>query len=115
MFYVRINKNAARLSESQPLPQVFYLLLSPVLVLFIFVIMLGGIYVAIFTPTEGAAVGSGLTGLYAVLTGRLGLAQIRECILNTANTMAMMLLTVPFFLPMILGLYFGLSLEEAAI
>ena len=59
----------------------------PVLVIFILVI--GGIYLGWFTPTEGAAVGAAGTGLIALARGRLGWTALRDCILGTAEASAM--------------------------
>ncbi|MEL6793532.1 MAG: TRAP transporter large permease, partial [Pseudomonadota bacterium] len=44
---------------------------------------------ALFTPTEGAAVGAVLTGLYGFWTGGLNRETLLECILATASTTAM--------------------------
>jgi C4-dicarboxylate transporter, DctM subunit len=55
----------------------------------IFVLVIGGIYVGWFTPTEGAAVGAVATGLYALATGRLDRATFMACVLETAVASAM--------------------------
>ena len=44
---------------------------------------------ALFTPTEGAAVGAVLTGLYGLWTGGLNRESFVECVLSTATTTAM--------------------------
>ncbi|MEM7544148.1 MAG: TRAP transporter large permease [Pseudomonadota bacterium] len=49
---------------------------------------------ALFTPTEGAAVGAVLAGLYGILTGGLNLKTFIECVLNTASTTAMIFFIV---------------------
>ena len=61
-------------------------------VLFIFVLVIGGIYAGIFTPTEGAAVGALGTGLIAVWRGGLRLAGFVECLMGAAGTTAMIFL-----------------------
>ena len=53
------------------------------------VIVLGGIYGGVFTPTESAAVGTVLTLLVGWFRGSLPLAELRGAILNTAETTAM--------------------------
>jgi tripartite ATP-independent transporter DctM subunit len=58
-------------------------------VLAIFVIVFGGIYGGVFTPTEGAAVGTLCTFAAGVLNGRLRWPQLRRSILATAETTAM--------------------------
>jgi tripartite ATP-independent transporter DctM subunit len=61
-------------------------------VLFIFVLVIGGIYAGIFTPTEGAAVGALGTGVIAVWRGGLRLAGFVECLMGAAVTTAMIFL-----------------------
>jgi tripartite ATP-independent transporter DctM subunit len=58
-------------------------------VLLIFLLVIGGIYLGWFTPTEGAAVGAAGTGLIALVKRRLGWAALRDCILGTAEATAM--------------------------
>ena len=55
----------------------------------IFALVIGGIYVGWFTPTEGAAVGAVATGVYALFTGRLDRSTFVACILETAAASAM--------------------------
>jgi tripartite ATP-independent transporter DctM subunit len=52
-------------------------------------VVVGGIYGGIFTPTEGAAVGAIAMFLVALTQRRLGWAQVRDSILQTAETSAM--------------------------
>jgi C4-dicarboxylate transporter DctM subunit len=138
----------------------------------IFVVVIGGIYHGIFTPTEGAAVGAAATGVLSWAAGDMRLDGVREALLDTArltgmifliligaefyssflalsqlpqslagwiadlgwpslaiiilivviylmlgcvmDTIAMILVTIPVFLPVILKLQFGLS-EEALV
>lgn len=142
-------------------------------VLMIFLIVIGGIYTGIFTPTEAAAVGAFITGVTAVVQGGMRLQGLTECVLATAlstgmiflivlgadlfnaflaltrtphlaadliaglsvsplmvlaamlllyfllgcvmDSLSMILLTIPIFFPIIMGLDFGLSPEETAI
>lgn len=68
-------------------------------VIAIFLLVIGGIagdwnwlrpgVQALFTPTEGAAVGAVATGLYGVVTGRLNWAGFVESVLATAQASAM--------------------------
>jgi len=139
----------------------------------IFVLVIGGIYFGVFTPTEGAAIGAAATGLVAALYRRLDWPALRACLIDTAqatavifliligadvynaflalsqlpvelanalgasgfapmsiligvlliylllgcvmDSLAMILLTVPVFFPMITGLEFGLGEEATAI
>jgi len=139
----------------------------------IFVLVIGGIYFGVFTPTEGAAIGAAATGLVAAVYRRLDWPALRACLIDTAqatavifliligadvynaflalsqlpaeladalgasgfapmsiligvlliylllgcvmDSLAMILLTVPVFFPMITGLEFGLGEEATAI
>lgn len=55
----------------------------------IFMLVIGGIYMGWFTPTEGAAVGAGTTGLYALIKGELNREALSDAILETALSTAM--------------------------
>ena len=142
-------------------------------VIVIFLVVVGGIYSGVFTPTEGAAVGAMATGVLAYLRGGLTRQALTSTIDGTAtgsamvfmivlgataynnflalsglpqelamwvgdqgyspfmvltailvfyivfgcvmDSLSMILLTVPIFFPMIQGLDFGMSPDEAAI
>ncbi len=139
----------------------------------IFVIVFGGIYGGIFTPTEGAAVGAFCTFVAALLKREMNWAKFKTCFYATAESsgmifliflgadimnaslaltqvpgqlaevvgswglapvmvvacimlfyvvlgavmdeLSMILLTIPIFFPMIMGLDFGMSQEHTAI
>lgn len=55
----------------------------------IFALVIGGIYLGWFTPTEGAAIGAGATGIYAFLNGGLNREGFIDAILETALSTAM--------------------------
>jgi tripartite ATP-independent transporter DctM subunit len=55
----------------------------------IFLLLFGGIYGGLFTPTEGAAVGTAATFIVALFKGELNWAKIRHCFLATAEGTAM--------------------------
>ena len=55
----------------------------------IFVVVFGGIYGGVFTPTEGAAVGAASTFVVGLLTRELDLAGIKRALLSTAETSGM--------------------------
>jgi len=139
----------------------------------IFLIVFGGIYGGVFSPTEGAAIGALSTGVASLLKGEMTLEKFRNCFYATAESSAMIfliflgadlmnaalaltqvpnqlaqvvgswglspvavvaaillfyvvlgavmdelsmiLLTIPIFFPMIMGLDFGMSKEYTAI
>ena len=69
-------------------------------VVLIFVVVMGGIYFGLCTPTEGAAIGAVGTGLVALARGRLGWRSFRECLIETAGptgAIFMVLLGSEFF------------------
>jgi tripartite ATP-independent transporter DctM subunit len=63
-------------------------------VLLIFVVVVGGIYTGLFTPTEGAAVGAASTGLLAWLRGGLTRKKLQEAFESTAGGTAMVFMIV---------------------
>lgn len=60
----------------------------------IFLVVLGGIYLGFFTPTEAAAVGVFLTAILAVWYGKMGLAMFRESLIRTAVSTGMIFFIV---------------------
>lgn len=63
-------------------------------VLGIFIVVVGGIYAGVFTPTEGAAVGTAGTGVVAWVNGKLDARSSRQAILSTAAGTAMIFFIV---------------------
>ncbi|NVK43820.1 MAG: TRAP transporter large permease, partial [Oceanospirillaceae bacterium] len=60
----------------------------------IFIIVMGGIYAGIFTPTEAAGIGASGAFLLALLSGRIGVDGIRRSLTNGARTTAMLFFLV---------------------
>ena len=60
--------------------------------LVVFVLVIGGIYAGVFTPTEGAAVGAFCTGLLALAAGGLRGGGLADCLYATASSTAMIFL-----------------------
>lgn len=58
-------------------------------VVVIFVVIIGGIYAGVFTPTEAAGVGVGAAALFALMRGRLGFAEARDSLIETGMTTGM--------------------------
>ncbi len=102
--FVRINPDAADTAPRVPLKHRFLTLLKIWPVVVIFGLVMGGIAAdwnwsrdgvqALFTPTEGAAVGAVLTGLYGVMTGGLNWKGFLDSILSTASSSAMIFFIV---------------------
>lgn len=171
--YVRLYPDAAGTRPAVPMAERYRALLDVWPVLLVFGAVVGGIYFGWFTPTEGAAVGAAGTGLIALVKGNLTWVILKDCIISTAtstamiffivlgagiyngflalsqvpqelsnwviglglgpwmvlclilafyvvfgclmDSLSMILLTVPIFFPVILGLDFGMSAEHVAI
>jgi C4-dicarboxylate transporter, DctM subunit len=63
-------------------------------VLTVFLVVVGGIYMGVFTPTEGAAVGALGTGLIALVNGGLNRHSFIESFMATARSTAMIFFIV---------------------
>lgn len=60
----------------------------------LFVVVIGGIYAGVFTPTEAAAIGALGTGLVALASGNLDARGLGQALLATATTTAMIFMIV---------------------
>ena len=87
--YVRVVKGAETARERLPYAERFRIMMGVWPVLIVFALVIGGIYLGWFTPTAAAAVGAAGTGVIAWLNGGLNWAGLRESILATAKTSAM--------------------------
>ena len=98
--YVRRHPEAGGTLPRQPYLQRLRALVDVWPVLVVFVLVVGGIYLGWFTPTEGASVGAAGTGLIALANGGLTWKTLKESILATAQSTAMI-----FFIVLGAGLY----------
>jgi tripartite ATP-independent transporter DctM subunit len=87
--YVRLNPGSAGIAERMPYAQRFRALFDVWPVLLVFFLVVGGIYLGWFTPTEGAAIGAFGTGLIAWLAGGLTWKTLGESFIVTAKSTAM--------------------------
>jgi tripartite ATP-independent transporter DctM subunit len=62
--------------------------------LFLFILVMGGIYLGVFTPTEAAGVGASGAFLIALGKRRLSFKNVRESLLDTGKTTAMIFLII---------------------
>ena len=102
--YVRISPDSAQTAPRVPYRQRFRSLIEVWPVVGIFGLVMGGIVgdwnwtksglQALFTPTEGAAVGAVATGLYGIATGGLNRESFIDCIMSTASATAMIFLII---------------------
>jgi C4-dicarboxylate transporter DctM subunit len=171
--YVRVVPGQAPEVDNDRPPMTLASVLGILPIAIIFVIVFGGIYGGLFTPTEGAAVGAAATFVAALLKREITWAKFKLCFYATAESSAMiflifigadlmnsalaltqvpnqlagvvggwglsplmvvtaillfyvvlgavmdelsmLLLTIPIFFPMVMGLDFGMSKEYTAI
>ena len=91
---VRLNPKLAGSIPSMPWPDRMKALAAVWPVLTIFVVVVGGIYTGLFTPTEGAAVGAVSTGLLAWQRGGMSRKKLQEAFESTAGGTAMVFMIV---------------------
>lgn len=92
--WVRLSPNAAAVRERASWKQRLQALGPVWPVVIIFTLVVGGIYLGVFTPTEAAAVGAAGTGLLALLSRQLNRSKLRDAILATAASSAMIFLII---------------------
>ena len=92
--YVRAVPGSGGLRERLPYSQRFRELASTWPVLAVFILVIGGIYGGIFTPTEAAAVGAAGTGLIALASRGLTWKGLIDACLATATSTAMIFVIV---------------------
>lgn len=63
--------------------------------LFIFALIIGGLYMKWFSPTEAAGIGAGIALIIATLSGKMSLPILKDVLLDTART-SIILYTVLF-------------------
>ncbi|MFN3416076.1 MAG: TRAP transporter large permease [Caldimonas sp.] len=87
--YCRVRPDLATACEPTPWAQRWKALVAVWPIATIFIVVFGGIYGGIFTPTEGAAVGAIGTFIAGLASRELGLEGIKRSFLGTAETSAM--------------------------
>jgi tripartite ATP-independent transporter DctM subunit len=100
--YVRRHPDAAGTRPPVPMDERIKAMIAVWPVLLVFALVVGGIYLGWFTPTEGAAVGAAGTGLIALVSGNLTWKIFKESIIATATATAMI-----FFIVLGAGFYNG--------
>ncbi|MGQ7847619.1 TRAP transporter large permease [Granulosicoccus sp. 3-233] len=92
--WVRLSPNAAVVRERSSWAERLLALASVWPVVLIFSLVVGGIYLGVFTPTEAAAVGAAGTGILALASGQMDRLKLRNAILATATSSAMIFLII---------------------
>jgi tripartite ATP-independent transporter DctM subunit len=87
--YVRLNPGHGPASARHNAAERLAMLREVWPVAAIFVLMFGGIYGGLFTPTEGAAVGAAATLATGILKRELDVKGVVQCLLGTAETTGM--------------------------
>ncbi len=100
--YVRLYPESAGTRPPVPYAERFAALLNVWPVLVVFGLVVGGIYLGWFTPTEGAAVGAFGTGVIAFFNGGLTRVTLVDSFIVTARSTAMI-----FFIILGAGFYNG--------
>ncbi len=85
----RLDSTLAPAHERTPWRERWPLLIGVIPALTVAVIVVGGIYGGVFTPTEGASVGAFIMLLIGLFRRTLGPGEIKQAILQTAETSAM--------------------------
>jgi tripartite ATP-independent transporter DctM subunit len=97
-----LNPEAAPPGERVPMAERIRTLFGSGALIFVVLIVIGGIYAGVFTVDEAAAVGAGLTFLHALWTRRLTIKLFFAALLDTIKTTAMVffiLIGAHFFAP----------------
>jgi len=92
--YMRVFPSAAQIRERVPYGARFKALFDVWPVLLVFFLVVGGIYLGWFTPTEAAAIGAAGTAIIAWANRALTLKSVADSILATASSTAMIFLIV---------------------
>src|SRR5690606_18382604 len=92
--YVRVRPGAGATLERVPYVERIKALFDIWPVLAVFVLVIGWIYTGIFPPTEAVAIGAAGTGLIALANRSLCSAGIRDALISTAMSTAMIFLIV---------------------
>ena len=87
--YVRLVPGQAPEHDDDRQPMTWQSMSGIVPIATVFLIVFGGIYGGLFTPTEGAAVGAASTSIAALIKGELTLRKIAHCFYATAEGSAM--------------------------
>jgi tripartite ATP-independent transporter DctM subunit len=88
------NPKAGPAGEKTPWPERLVALRGVWGVLILFTVVMGGIYLGVFTPTEAAGIGAGGAFLITLFRGRLTLSTLFDTLADTARTSAMLFAVV---------------------
>lgn len=92
--WVRVSPNTAMVRERVPWAERMVVLSTVWPVIVIFFLVVGGIYLGWFTPTEAAAVGCAGTGIAALASGQMSWDKLYQSILTAGKSTAMIFLII---------------------
>jgi len=93
-FYVKISPESGPAGEKSTAAERWAALKEIWTVILIFVIVVGGIYTGVFTPTEGAAFGAIGTGALTYFRGGMRMEGFIQCVMGTGQTAGMIFLII---------------------
>ena len=111
-----LNPDAGPPGERVPMGERFKVLMNSGALIFVVLIVIGGIYAGVFTVTEAAAVGAFLTFLHALWTRRLTISKFLDALLDTVKTTSMVffiLIGAHFFAPFLALTRIPVNLSDA--
>lgn len=92
--YVRVKKGQEQVRERAAMSERIRAIVAVWPVLIVFLLVVGGIYLGWFTPTEAAGIGAAGTGIIAYLNGGLTRKTFMQAVMSTASSTAMIFLIV---------------------
>lgn len=90
--YVRLVPNSGPAGDLADRKEFFSATLGVIPVLLVFGLVIGGIYLGFFNPTPAAAIGVTLVWLYGIFRRTIGMQEMKEALLQTAQTTGMIYL-----------------------
>ena len=94
MFYVRVSPESGPSGERSTASERWAAIKEIWTVVLIFIVVIGGIYTGVFTPTEGAAFGAIGTGILAFFNGGMRKDGFIESVLGAGQTTGMIFLII---------------------
>ncbi|MBM9603606.1 TRAP transporter large permease [Desulfopila inferna] len=107
MILCRRNPAMGPPGPSTTINEKFFAFLKTWQVLVLFIIVIGGIYSGIFTPTEAAGIGAFIAFVFTIFRGKLTWENLRTSLTSTASTTGMLFMIV--LGAMILGYFFSVT------
>jgi C4-dicarboxylate transporter DctM subunit len=101
------NPSLATVGEKSSMMEKIQSLKGTWIVALLFILVIGGIYFGVFSPTEGAGIGAAGAFIFALARRRLGWKQLKSSLLETVTTTGMIFLII--LGAMILGYFLAVT------